>query len=219
MSVLSVVGKDFLKNNYLKLFKSHKPTFNLFKIQNINTLLKERYVNKISLNKTFEVYKNFPFNINQVIRKKLLKYLRKNINNFDLVIVSDYGHGLFNDEMMSLIEKKSKFLSVNAQTNAGNRGFNLITKYKKADYYCVDLPEARLALSDQDSSLVEIITKLSKKLRSKNLIISLGKDGCIIYNNKDKISQYPAFNVRPVDTMGAGDAFLCISFVIKLFKG
>ena len=43
----------------------------------------------------------------------------------------------------------SLFLAVNTQSNSANMGYNLITKYPRADYVCIDAPEARLAVSDR----------------------------------------------------------------------
>ena len=34
---------------------------------------------------------------------------------------------------------------VNVQINAGNQGYNLVTKYRKAKYYSLDLEEAKRA--------------------------------------------------------------------------
>ena len=39
------------------------------------------------------------------------------------------------------MRKKSKFLAINCQTNSANLGFNLITKYPKSDFICIDEPE------------------------------------------------------------------------------
>ena len=51
------------------------------------------------------------------------------------------------------ISKSKTYLAINAQTNSANRGYNLITKYKKADYICIDEPEFRLAMHDKHTSL------------------------------------------------------------------
>ena len=41
-------------------------------------------------------------------------------------------------KIINSLSINSKFLAVSSQINAGNEGFNLVTKYKKADYCCVD---------------------------------------------------------------------------------
>ena len=42
------------------------------------------------------------------------------------------------------IGEKAKFLAVNAQSNAGNHGFNCISRYPKADYVCIASRELQL---------------------------------------------------------------------------
>ncbi|GAJ03645.1 unnamed protein product, partial [marine sediment metagenome] len=46
------------------------------------------------------------------------------------------------------------------------------------------------------------------KLGVKTIVTTLGSKGCMIYNAaEDKITEIPAFKVKPVDTVGAGDCF------------
>ena len=45
---------------------------------------------------------NFLSNLNN---KKILNYLNKNLKNFDVVILIDYGHGLINKEIYQVLKK------------------------------------------------------------------------------------------------------------------
>ena len=105
---------------------------------------------------------NFLSNLNN---KKILNYLNKNLKNFDVVILIDYGHGLINKEIYQVLKNKSKYLAINCQTNSANLGFNFITKYKKSDYMCIDEPELRLATSNNYDKIENnkiSITKISQ---------------------------------------------------------
>ena len=64
---------------------------------------------------------------NEIVFNKLLK---KEIKKHDLIIVSDYGHGLISKKSANIICKKSKFLALNAQVNASNIGYHTIRNYK-----------------------------------------------------------------------------------------
>jgi sugar/nucleoside kinase (ribokinase family) len=55
-----------------------------------------------------------------------------------------------------------------------------------------------------------LISKVSKKLSCKNMIITRGTKGCIVYSDSNIIPT-PAFSDKVIDTMGAGDAFLSIT--------
>ena len=87
--------------------------------------------------------------IDEIIESQILEYLDKNLAFYDLVIVQDYGHGLITEKIINILVKKSIFLAVNAQINSGNFGYNIITKYDGGTYYCLDLNEARMAISSK----------------------------------------------------------------------
>ena len=71
-----------------------------------------------------------------------------------------------------------KILAINAQTNSANRGYNLITKYKNADYICIDEPEFRLAMHDKNTSLKNLLLNSKNLPNSKVFIVTTGSDGC-----------------------------------------
>src|ERR1044071_8161034 len=76
--------------------------------------------------------------------EKFCRELEKLAPQFDVVIVADYGHGVMSDRAVKIACAKSKFLAVNTQVNAGNRGFNTISKYPRADFISLGEPEVRL---------------------------------------------------------------------------
>ena len=86
----------------------------------------------------------------------------------------DFGHGFFNERIYKVILQNSKKLAINTQTNSDNRGFNLITKYKKANLICIDEPEIRLALSDSFSNL-DYLSKKLNNLINFEILLSQGE--------------------------------------------
>jgi bifunctional ADP-heptose synthase (sugar kinase/adenylyltransferase) len=130
--------------------------------------------------------------------------------DYDTVVVTDFGHGYVTKELIDKLARGAGYLAVNAQTNSANIGFNLITKYKHANYIVIDEPEARLAASDRDSPIMEVLQTLATG-RCDKMVITLGTNGAIGYDTKDGFSRYPAITNKVVDTMGAGDAFFAIT--------
>ena len=126
-------------------------------------------------------------------------------SDYDLVVVTDFGHGAITPEMIENMIRGSRFLAVNAQTNSANLGFNLITKYRHADYVVLDELEARLAAHDRDSPIEKIIEKLG----FKRIVVTLGPNGAIGYDGD--FHRSPGMTKQIVDTMGAGDAFFCVT--------
>ena len=113
------------------------------------------------------------------------------IRDYDLVIVTDFGHGALNNPLIERLTRDAKYLCVNAQTNSQNYGFNLITKYPRADYAVIDELEARLAAHDKDGPIEDVIDKLGF--------------------HEGTFERQPALTEKVLDSMGAGDAFLAIS--------
>jgi bifunctional ADP-heptose synthase (sugar kinase/adenylyltransferase) len=127
--------------------------------------------------------------------------------DYDAVVVTDFGHDRVTGEMIvKLVEKP--FLAVAAQTNSSNIGFNLITKYPRADYIVIDEPEARLAAADRHSHIQDVIERLAHG-RCNKFIVTHGHHGAYGYDGKHYHS--PALSKHPLDTMGAGDAFFAVT--------
>ena len=127
------------------------------------------------------------------------------IGSYDCVIVADFGYGTLTEALIKRITKEARYLAVNAQTNAPNMGFNMITKYRRADYIVIDELEARLAAHDRDSAIEDVILKLGYR----NIVVTMGKNGAIGFDGA--FERAPPLTEKIIDTMGAGDAFLCVT--------
>src|SRR3990167_3971778 len=160
-----------------------------------STITKKRYVEEGYIRKLFEVHEDQAQEPGD----------QPAYSDFDLVIVTDFGHGAITGDMIENLIRGSRFLAVNAQTNSANLGFNLITKYRHADYVVLDELEARLAAHDRDS----LIEKIIEKLGFKRIVVTLGPNGAIGYDGK--FHRSPGLTKQIVDAMGAGDAFFCVT--------
>lgn len=127
------------------------------------------------------------------------------IGAYDVVIVADFGYGTMQPELIRRVSKEARFLAVNAQTNSSNFGFNLVTKYARADYVVIDEMEARLAAQDRTSDIEDVITKLGYR----KIVVTLGSRGAVGFDGA--FHRQPALAGHAIDTMGAGDAFLAVS--------
>ena len=210
---ITVLGKEkkhytFFKRNIAKNINKKI----IFKCNNQITK-KTRFVQRshYTLSKLFEIYEMDDRLINENTEKKICKYLNYNLHKYDIVIVNDYGHGLITKKIINILSLKSNFLAVNAQINAGNKGYNSITKYRNASYYCLTLDEARMAISDKHASISDIPQRILNLTKGKFVTITLGSKGSIAANTKKNSFLMPAITKTTVDTMGAGDAYFAIS--------
>lgn len=212
VEVLTCLGSD---DTYEEFIKSHlKPNVRLNAIyrEGAPTTRKCRFVDQSYLRKMFEVYffEDGPLAGN--CQSDLDNMINERAGEFDLVIVTDFGHGLIAPSTIRALQDNAKFLAVNAQSNSANHGYNLITKYGRADYVCIDAPEARLAMSDKFCEIGDLIsTRLAPQLDCKRMIVTQGKDGCITFDEARGTRTIPAFTKSVIDTVGAGDAFLSVT--------
>ena len=204
--------KNFIKKSIPKNIKKRL----FFKSHSITTK-KTRFIDKghAHLKKLFSVYKMEDNPIGKKTENKIYKYLNKNIKKYDLVIVNDYGHGLLSKKLIDVICKKSKYLAVNVQINAGNEGYNLVTKYKKAKYYSLDIEEARRVINKKNMNPKEVPGLLLKLTGGQNVSLTMGSGGSLICSRSNKkLFHVPSFTNVIVDTMSAGDAYFIISAMI-----
>ena len=162
------------------------------------TVRKDRYIEESHNRKLFEVYAG-----SVALEAPVLPAIAL----YDAVVVTDYGHGMLDAALIEWLAD-AKFLAVNVQTNAGNYGYNLATKYKHVDYLCVDEPEARLATQNQHGPIEKSLEKLSRI--GDKAVITLGAKGAIGTGGV----RGESFFGSVVDTVGAGDAFFAVTAVL-----
>ena len=149
--------------------------------------------------------------------KKVCSIIKKRIGENDLVILADFGHGMITPKIADLVARHSKWWAVNAQTNSTNYGFNLITKYHKPDFVCLDEREARLPFGERYKDCKEIIKNLSKAVECNEIMMTMGKEGLLL--KSDNTTCYaPALTLKTVDTVGAGDAVLSMASLCRFLK-
>jgi len=212
VTLLSCIG---LKNSYDSFIANHlKPNIKqaFYFRKDTPTVVKRRFVDSAFLTKLFEVcYLEDSLPMPKELEEKICDNLNKSLGGFDLVLVTDFGHGMVTSKIIKLLSEKAKFLAVNVQTNSANLGYNLITKIHKADFICIDEPEVRLACHDKASDLEHLITSISKKINCEKIIITRGHKGSLAYSAKEGFSYTPVFSKDIVDRIGAGDAFFSVA--------
>jgi len=209
--LVTALGK---KNSYEDFIKDKlKPNINfkLFYDSEGQTIVKRRFIDPTFFTKMFEIYYFDDRYLPESVSREIVDYLADILPQYDLVVVTDYGHGFFDKNIIKILTEKSKFLAVNTQTNSANTGFNLITKYSRADYVCIDEPEARLAVSQREGDISEVINQIFKKINVKKLVVTRGHLGSAAYDGTGKVYNIPVLSAKVVDRVGAGDAFLAIS--------
>jgi len=211
VSLITCIGNnsyEFIETNLNKNIER-----NIFIQNDIRTMVKKRYIDFYKNLKMYEIYNTEEININEEAEDKIIKYLDENLSRFDIIIVSDFGHGMISPRLLDYLCHCNKFLAVNCQLNAGNFGYNFITKYKRADFVSLNEKELRLPIQEKTGDIKIPLNKLSDKLKANKITITLGPYGSIYYSN-GKYFSAPAFIDDPVDIVGASDSILSLSSLL-----
>lgn len=214
VTLMGVVGSEESIHSRMLNDLGDKMRLDLVYSPEYATIVKSRYV---TLNeKREEVDKIFAINnlpVPMIIDEDTMSQFKQRLNDkieqYDAVILCDFGHGLIDQEVMDLIQEKAKFLALNCQTNSSNFGKNLITKYHRADVFTLDQKELELAFSEYRSEESEVLVRLAKHLGNKGWLTKGSQGAASIENGELKIC--PAFTLKVKDTIGAGDAFFALA--------
>jgi rfaE bifunctional protein nucleotidyltransferase chain/domain len=209
--LVSLLGTEDSKEDFIldNLKSNVNPKF--FFREDGPTVVKRRYINQYLNQKLFEInYLNDEY-ITRRFESEIIEYLELVIPKYDLVLVSDFGHGFITKRIIKAIEGSSKVLAINTQFNGANAGYNLITKYNRSHFICLDEAEIRLAAQNRFGDIEAVMKKIAKSTNSDYLLVTQGKKGSICIDRKEDINRTPVFSSKVVDTVGAGDAFFAFT--------
>lgn len=178
------------------------------------TIHKRRTVDRYSGSKLLEVYVMDDRITAGDDARALLEALKEAIHDRDLTVVTDYGHGMLTPEAIDLLCSDAPFLAVNAQSNAGNRGFNPISKYRKAEYVCLAMHEVDLETRQRDGCFQKRILEVTHRIACPRFTITHGMWGSLHYDIVEGFKEAPALATRVVDRVGAGDAVLAVTALL-----
>ena len=172
------------------------------------TILKRRFVENYPLQKLFEVYLLKHMEEDGPEARELCAKLEELVPLHDLVIVTDYGHGMLGPEAVEILCRKARYLAVNTQVNADNQGFNTISKYPRADFVSLSERELRLEVRSRRRETASIIEEVAAKLGCGTMVITRGAHGNVIFHRETGITKAPSLSNRILDRVGAGDTVL-----------
>lgn len=210
VTCITAIGDREDRKEFIKTALNKNISAKFFVKKDSPTTLKKRYLDSTRNEKLFKVEFINETPINEETEQEIINLLEQELPKHDLVLVGDFGHGLITESIIKLLEEKSKYLSVNAQCNSANLGFNFVTKYTKPSYMTMDITELQYAVSDRFSETPVLMQKLHDKARFNKFLVTMGKEGAGYFDNGE-ITFSPAFVTRPKDTVGAGDAVFTVT--------
>jgi rfaE bifunctional protein nucleotidyltransferase chain/domain len=210
INIVTYLGSYNDKIKFIKKDKKKNIILNYIKKDGSPTIVKTKIIDSSNNLKLLGLYE---FNDKLLLdeeEKLFFSKIRQKINSSDIVMVSDYGHGLISPKISKFLSKKRNSI-FNTQLNSGNYGYHTIGKYKNSEWAVINEVELRHELRDRYSDIKQLMFILSKKLHITNLIVTAGKNGSYYCNSKDhQFIHCPAFATNIIDKIGAGDSFMAI---------
>lgn len=214
VTLLSIIGDE--EEIRLRIFEelSDPIKLNLFYSSQFPTIIKHRYLTRNAKREEYRkvlAVNNIPekMKYEKDIKEAFKARLSEKLESSDVVFLCDFGHGLIDEEVIELIQKKAKYLVLNCQTNSSNHGLNVITKYARADVFSLDQQELKLAFpvyaEDEEAGLKKLAEYMSG-----NGWLTRGSYGAWGID-EGSIMNCPAFTLTVKDTVGAGDAFFSVA--------
>jgi rfaE bifunctional protein kinase chain/domain len=208
VSFSTVLGDDSLKDFVLKDLTGSNVACHAVIDHTRPTTFKERFI--ASGQKMLQVDRvdNHP------VSARVLKDLLESISRTkpDIVVFSDFRHGIFNRETIGPLREwiPSGSMTV-ADSQVSNRWGNILD-FIDFDLITPNEREARFALGDQDSVVRPLASELFRLARCKYLILKVGERGIISYRSPGPMPRefftVDSFVEHLVDPVGAGDALL-----------
>lgn len=207
---LGVAGKDEAAGFARQTLDSHGVKHTILEDDSRPTTLKQRY--RAAGKTLLRVSHLRQHDVRPQLAARIFEAVEAGIGDTDLVIFSDFNYGCLPqalvEQIVALANRKGVAMVADSQASSQVSdvsrfvGMMLITPTER---------EARLALRDSSSGLAVIAAELQRKAQARNVVITLGSEGALIYapNGSEWLAdQLPAFNTSPKDTAGAGDSFL-----------
>jgi rfaE bifunctional protein kinase chain/domain/rfaE bifunctional protein nucleotidyltransferase chain/domain len=211
VQIISPFGnEDFLKKIMRKSFDKNIVKNFLKPEEKYSSIIKKRFIDQVSNYKMFGSY-ILPQKPSEKFSEILISKIKTRIKNSDMIIICDYGHDFLDKKSAKFISKLKKFKALNAQLNSANVGYHSVNNYKNIDALVINEAELRQELREERLNLNTLARTLIRRNKIKNLIVTRGKNGAILFRKDSKEFSCPAFAYQSVDKVGAGDAMLAIS--------
>jgi rfaE bifunctional protein kinase chain/domain/rfaE bifunctional protein nucleotidyltransferase chain/domain len=211
ITLLSALGESGEYEDFIKANLAKNVRFEFINKTNSPTIVKKRFVEHITNSKTLGVYSINDETLSGKDEKKLRSIIIKEIRKHDLVIVTDYGHGLISEKVAEEIVKNSPYTTLNAQINAANSNYHTMDKYEKVECVIINEGELRHEFRNRDGDLDDLMKTLSQTLQAMNVVVTRGNQGAKLYKRTtDEFMTCPAFASKVVDKVGSGDAMLAL---------
>ncbi|MCM8770066.1 MAG: bifunctional ADP-heptose synthase, partial [Candidatus Omnitrophica bacterium] len=204
--IIGVMGKDEPGQKLAELISASKVRNACF-LREQPTTTKIRIVARTQQLLRIDREKKIPFHLSP----SLGKTLRQAIGSSQAVVISDYGKGFITkrliDELRRYCRQTGKFLTVDPKIEH-------FTYYRRVSCLTPNRSEAAAGMHEREpdnfSELIRLGERIIRKLDSQNLLVTLGREGMLLFISQRQVWHIPAAALEVYDVTGAGDTVIAV---------
>ncbi|NPA65755.1 MAG: D-glycero-beta-D-manno-heptose-7-phosphate kinase [Epsilonproteobacteria bacterium] len=216
VSVASVIGEDENGNELQKMLETIAvDTTNIIKQNGRKTSKKSRIIASNQQIVRYDQESKEDVSIEASV--KLARAIEKQIDNYDTIILSDYGKGVLTDrftqDIITMANSKNKkvFVDPKGEDYSKYSGAYTLTPNKKEASFAT-----KIDIKDE-KTLQEALLKLKSTCKLTLSLITLSEDGIAIYD--DTLKRFPTVAKEVYDVTGAGDTVIAsLAFAVASNK-
>lgn len=232
VTLLGVIGSDANSRILLSELKKKKiNTSGIFVENNRHTTVKTRILagHQQLVRVDWEHTHDLPKELNA----KIFKFIQKNIDSFDAIIIEDYGKGVINIALLKMLISLAKmhkkiitvdpkeenfqyYQSVNAITPNRRELENAIRNLKFKDTANRFKINTDRLFTDKDVDMAA--REILEYLQLDSLLVTLGEQGMKLLESNGRLTHIPTVAQEVFDVSGAGDTVIS-SFTLALCAG
>lgn len=211
--LVGVIGDDIIGEKLSEILNLNKyiSTDGIFVDLNRKTTLKQRFI--AGGQQLLRVDSETKFNISVVIEKKILDFINTRLNDYEIILISDYNKGVVTEHLCEKVIELCNSNGIFVMVDPKGDNFS---KYRNANLIKPNLKEFMLVMkidNIQPSELSKIAESFKKNLGIDKLVITLGESGIFFSDDYSEIIPTNATNVY--DVSGAGDTvFASLAFCL-----
>ena len=214
---IGLIGNDSSGERLKELFENvHLPHDGLIIDENRPTTVKTRIIaHSQHVVRTDRELRGI---ISKKIERLLLNYISQHLDSVDGIILEDYNKGLlvshFIHEVIDLANKKNIKVFVDPKFDHFF-DYKNVTVFKPNRKEVIDRMGVRL---DTPENLEEVGAKLIEKMHCQALLITMGEEGMILFEEGKPSIKAPTRAVKVHDVSGAGDTVIA-SMAVAMTAG
>jgi D-beta-D-heptose 7-phosphate kinase/D-beta-D-heptose 1-phosphate adenosyltransferase len=182
----------------------------LFKDSNRISSKKTRIISSANNQQILRVDRETRSPIGKNDEKKIINFVKANIDKFEVIIISDYMKGVLTRKVLKNIIRIARRCYKPTIVDPKGEDYR---KYQRSTIITPNKKEAEAASKlpiENEDDLRKIGRKLLEEIKTDAILITRGKEGMSLFENEGKIINIPTRAKEVYDIAGAGDTVVSV---------